>query len=87
MVDGPAETPGAARTASSSAASAMPAKQSATRLRHRIAGILGLSPFQIGLKAKTGEGAGPVGREEVIEARCVALLEATGDAIDRSWVV
>jgi 2-C-methyl-D-erythritol 2,4-cyclodiphosphate synthase len=43
-------------------------------VRHRIAGILGTSPFQIGLKAKTGEGVGPVGREEVIEARCVALL-------------
>jgi 2-C-methyl-D-erythritol 2,4-cyclodiphosphate synthase len=44
-------------------------------IRHRIAGILGLSPFQIGLKAKTGEGLGPVGREELIEARCIALLE------------
>jgi len=43
-------------------------------IRHRVAGILGLSPFQIGLKAKTGEGIGPVGQEEVIEARCVALL-------------
>jgi 2-C-methyl-D-erythritol 2,4-cyclodiphosphate synthase len=49
-------------------------------IRHRIAGILRLSPFQIGLKAKTGEGVGPVGREEVIEARCVALLEGPGDA-------
>jgi len=44
-------------------------------IRHRIAGILGLSPFQVGLKAKTGEGVGPVGREEIIEARCVTLLE------------
>ena len=43
-------------------------------IRHRIAGILNTSPFQIGLKAKTGEGVGPVGREEVIEARCIALL-------------
>jgi 2-C-methyl-D-erythritol 2,4-cyclodiphosphate synthase len=56
-------------------------------IRHRIAGILGLSLFQIGLKAKTGEGLGPVGREEIIEARCVALLEATGDGADRSWIV
>ena len=56
-------------------------------IRHRIAGILGLSPHQIGLKAKTGEGAGPVGREEVIEARCMALIEATGEATDRSWLV
>jgi 2-C-methyl-D-erythritol 2,4-cyclodiphosphate synthase len=45
-------------------------------IRHRIAGILGLSPFQVGLKAKTGEGIGPVGREEIIEARCVALLSS-----------
>jgi len=43
-------------------------------IRHRIAGILRLNPNQIGLKAKTGEGVGPVGSEEVIEARCVALL-------------
>lgn len=44
-------------------------------IRHRIAGILRLNPQQIGIKAKTGEGAGPVGREEIIEARCVALLD------------
>ncbi|HVT29996.1 MAG TPA: 2-C-methyl-D-erythritol 2,4-cyclodiphosphate synthase [Lacipirellulaceae bacterium] len=45
-------------------------------IRHRVAGILKLSPFQVGLKAKTGEGVGAVGREELIEARCVALLES-----------
>src|SRR6187549_691595 len=56
-------------------------------LRHRIAGILRISPFQIGLKAKTGEGAGPVGREEIIEARCVALLESTGETAEGSWLV
>jgi 2-C-methyl-D-erythritol 2,4-cyclodiphosphate synthase len=44
-------------------------------MRHRIAGILGTSPFQIGLKAKTGEAVGPVGRGDLIEARCVVLLE------------
>jgi 2-C-methyl-D-erythritol 2,4-cyclodiphosphate synthase len=44
-------------------------------IRHRIAGILNISPLQVGMKAKTGEGAGPVGNEELIEARCVALLE------------
>jgi 2-C-methyl-D-erythritol 2,4-cyclodiphosphate synthase len=49
-------------------------------IRHRIAGILRISPLQIGLKAKTGEGVGPIGNEEVIEARCVALLQSTGDA-------
>jgi 2-C-methyl-D-erythritol 2,4-cyclodiphosphate synthase len=41
----------------------------------RIAEILGVPPEQVNLKAKTGEGVGPVGREELIEARCVALLE------------
>jgi 2-C-methyl-D-erythritol 2,4-cyclodiphosphate synthase len=47
-------------------------------IRHRIAGILGISPFQIGIKAKTGEGIGAVGQGEVIEARCVALLTDAG---------
>jgi 2-C-methyl-D-erythritol 2,4-cyclodiphosphate synthase len=46
-------------------------------IRHRIAGILGISPIQFGIKAKTGEGIGPVGNEQVIEARCVALLAET----------
>jgi 2-C-methyl-D-erythritol 2,4-cyclodiphosphate synthase len=45
-------------------------------IRHRIAGILRLNPNQIGLKAKTGEGVGPVGQGQVIEARCIALLES-----------
>jgi 2-C-methyl-D-erythritol 2,4-cyclodiphosphate synthase len=48
-------------------------------IRHRIAGILRLNPHQIGLKAKTGEGVGPVGQEESIEAQCVALLESAVD--------
>jgi 2-C-methyl-D-erythritol 2,4-cyclodiphosphate synthase len=48
-------------------------------IRHRIAGILRLSPHQIGLKAKSGEGIGPVGREELIVARCVALLQLITD--------
>jgi 2-C-methyl-D-erythritol 2,4-cyclodiphosphate synthase len=40
----------------------------------RIADILGVALTQINLKAKTGEGVGPVGQEEIIEARCIALL-------------
>ncbi|HEX4415954.1 MAG TPA: 2-C-methyl-D-erythritol 2,4-cyclodiphosphate synthase [Lacipirellulaceae bacterium] len=44
-------------------------------IRHRIAGILNLNPHQIGIKAKTGEGIGPVGNQELIEARCIALIE------------
>lgn len=45
-------------------------------IRHRIAGILGVNPLQIGVKAKTGEGVGPIGREEAIAARSVALLSS-----------
>jgi 2-C-methyl-D-erythritol 2,4-cyclodiphosphate synthase len=44
-------------------------------IRRRIAEILGLSADQVGMKAKTGEGVGTVGREELIMAQCVALLE------------
>jgi 2-C-methyl-D-erythritol 2,4-cyclodiphosphate synthase len=47
-------------------------------IRHRIAGLLRLNPHQVGLKAKTGEGVGPIGRGEAVAATCVALLESTG---------
>jgi 2-C-methyl-D-erythritol 2,4-cyclodiphosphate synthase len=47
-------------------------------IRHRVAGILGISPLQIGIKAKTGEGVGAVGQGAAIEARCVALLTDAG---------
>ncbi|MEM9186083.1 MAG: 2-C-methyl-D-erythritol 2,4-cyclodiphosphate synthase [Planctomycetota bacterium] len=43
-------------------------------IRQRIAEVLDVPAAAIGLKAKTGEGVGPVGREEAIEARCVALV-------------
>ena len=49
-----------------------PHKQS---IRRRIAEILSLQPTQVGVKAKTGEGIGEIGREEIIAAECVALLE------------
>lgn len=45
-------------------------------IRQRIAEILSLSVDQINVKAKTGEGVGPVGEQQAIEARCVALLES-----------
>jgi 2-C-methyl-D-erythritol 2,4-cyclodiphosphate synthase len=49
-------------------------------LRQRIAEILGLLPDQVGVKAKTGEGLGEIGREETIAAQCVVLLaETTGE--------
>jgi 2-C-methyl-D-erythritol 2,4-cyclodiphosphate synthase len=41
----------------------------------RIAETLGLSPDCVGVKAKTGEAVGPVGRRETIMAQCVALLQ------------
>lgn len=43
-------------------------------IRGRIAEILGVTPEQVGVKAKTGEGVGEIGREELIAAQCVALL-------------
>jgi len=42
----------------------------------RIAEILDVQPEQVSLKAKTGEGIGPVGNEQAIAAQCVALLES-----------
>jgi 2-C-methyl-D-erythritol 2,4-cyclodiphosphate synthase len=43
-------------------------------IRARIATLLALLPEAVGLKAKTGEGVGPVGRGESIEAAAVALI-------------
>ncbi len=45
------------------------------RIRERMSQILKIPVECIGLKAKTGEGVGPVGREEAITAKCVVLLE------------
>lgn len=44
------------------------------QIRTRLAEILQIQPEQIGLKAKTGEGVGSLGREEVWMAQAVALL-------------
>jgi 2-C-methyl-D-erythritol 2,4-cyclodiphosphate synthase len=44
-------------------------------IRQRIAGILGIDESAVWLKAKTGEGVGPIGTEEAIAAECVVLLE------------
>lgn len=44
-------------------------------IRQRIAEILGVSVEQVGLKGKTGESVGIIGREEAIVAQCVALIE------------
>jgi 2-C-methyl-D-erythritol 2,4-cyclodiphosphate synthase len=45
-------------------------------IRERIASILGITPEQVNIKAKTGEQVGPVGREEAIEAQCIAMIGA-----------
>lgn len=44
-------------------------------IQQRLAELLGIEAGQIGVKAKTGELVGPVGREEAIVAECVVLLE------------
>lgn len=44
-------------------------------IRRRLAELLELPEDCVGVKAKTGELVGPVGREEAISAECVALLE------------
>jgi len=44
-------------------------------IRRRIAEILGLDEAAVWLKAKTGEGVGPIGEERAIAAECVALVE------------
>jgi 2-C-methyl-D-erythritol 2,4-cyclodiphosphate synthase len=46
-------------------------------LRQRIAELVGIAAADVGVKAKTGEGVGEVGREEIIMAQCVALVETT----------
>ncbi len=44
-------------------------------IRNRIGEILDIKPDLVGVKAKTGESVGPIGREEAISAQCVVLLE------------
>jgi 2-C-methyl-D-erythritol 2,4-cyclodiphosphate synthase len=43
-------------------------------IRQRLAELLGISPESVNVKAKTGEGVGPVGRQEAIMADAVVLL-------------
>jgi len=45
------------------------------RIRQRIAALLDIEPDCVGVKAKTGERVGPVGREEALVAEVVVLLE------------
>jgi len=48
------------------------------RIVARIAALLGVDPAAVWIKAKTGEGVGPIGLEEAISAECVVLLERAG---------
>lgn len=43
-------------------------------IQQRVAQILSVDAQQIGLKGKTGEHVGPIGRGEAIVAECIALL-------------
>lgn len=45
-------------------------------IRERLAELLRIDVDRVGLKAKTGELVGPVGREEALMAQCVVLLES-----------
>ena len=44
-------------------------------MRRRIAAILGVEESAVWLKAKTGEGVGPIGDEQAIAAECVTILD------------
>ena len=46
-----------------------------TAIRTRIAAVLSIDVGQIWLKAKTGEGVGPIGEEQAIAAECVVLIQ------------
>ncbi|MFM1996986.1 MAG: 2-C-methyl-D-erythritol 2,4-cyclodiphosphate synthase [Planctomycetota bacterium] len=48
------------------------------RIVARIAALLDVDPTAVWIKAKTGEGVGPIGLEEAISAECVVLLERAG---------
>ena len=48
-----------------------------TAIRQRLAELLQIDVSQVGLKAKTGERVGPVGRQEAIMAQTVVLLTAS----------
>ncbi|MBN1808268.1 MAG: 2-C-methyl-D-erythritol 2,4-cyclodiphosphate synthase [Planctomycetes bacterium] len=47
-------------------------------IAQNIAEALGIQPFQVNIKAKTGEGIGPIGKLEAIEAHAVCLIEEPG---------
>ena len=48
------------------------------RMRENLAGVLGLNPSEVNIKAKTGEHVGPIGRGEAIACEAVVLLKPAG---------
>lgn len=48
------------------------------RIREKLGGVLGIGIEQIGVKAKTAEGVGPVGAGEAAEAHAVAVICRAG---------
>lgn len=48
----------------------------------RVAAILAVEENRVGVKAKTGERVGPVGRQEAMQAEAVALLIQTASSND-----
>ena len=44
------------------------------RIRRNVASMVGIDPDAVGLKAKTGEGVGPVGTGQLAEAHAVVLI-------------
>lgn len=48
-------------------------------IRASIAAILTIPDDVVGVKAKTGEGVGEIGRGEIVSAQSVVLLQGTGD--------
>jgi 2-C-methyl-D-erythritol 2,4-cyclodiphosphate synthase len=46
-----------------------------TAIRESVAALVGLPVDRVGVKAKTGEHVGPIGREEAIDAEVAVLLE------------
>ena len=46
-----------------------------TRIRERVAELLGVPPGAVNIKAKTGEGVGSIGRAEAIGCQAVVLID------------
>jgi len=45
------------------------------RMRDHVAGLLGIAPAAVNIKAKTGEGVGSIGRAEAIACQAVVLID------------